>query len=138
MIDVDDLTDFVVARGMDGWHGTANAVGESVPLGEMLALAREIAGHTGALVEADDDWLKTRDVAPWMGPRSLPLWLPPDMPGFMTRTNAVYRGAGGRLRGIRDTLERTLADERMRGLDRDRRAGLTRAEELEMLAALSA
>lgn len=136
VIDVDDLADFIVERGADGWHGTANAVGDSMPLGEMLALAREVAGHSGPLVEAGHEWLTEHDVAPWMGPRSLPLWLPPGMPGFMTRSNAVYRAAGGQLRGIRDTLERALADERMRGLDRERKAGLSRPDELELLAAL--
>jgi hypothetical protein len=60
------------------------------------------------------------------------------MPGFMTRSNAAYLAAGGRLRSLRDTLERTLADERARGLDRERRAGLSRTDELELIAALSA
>lgn len=137
VIDVDDLTDFVVARGMDGWHGTANAVGESVPLGGMLALAREIAGHTGALVETDEDWLTAQGVEPWTGPRSLPLWLPPGMPGFMTRSNEVYLAAGGRLRSIRNTLKRALWAERARGLDRERLAGMTRADELALLADLA-
>ncbi|WOQ70356.1 hypothetical protein RYJ27_03860 [Microbacterium limosum] len=49
-----------------------------------------------------------------MGPRSLPLWLPAGMPGFMTRSNAAYRAAG------------------------ERRAGLTRAKKRELLAALGA
>jgi hypothetical protein len=39
--------------------------------------------------------------------------------------------------GIRETLARTLADERERGLDRERRSGLTRAEELALLAELA-
>jgi hypothetical protein len=58
------------------------------------------------------------------------------MPGFSTRSIAAYRAAGGRLRALRETLERTLADERSRGLDRERRAGLSRTEELALLAAL--
>jgi nucleoside-diphosphate-sugar epimerase len=138
VIDVEDLADFVVGRGMDGWHGTANAVGESMPLGDLLALARQVAGHAGQVVEADEEWLTARGIAPWMGPRSLPLWLPPGMPGFMTRSNTAYLAAGGRLRSLRDTLERTLADERARGLDRERRAGLSRTDELELIAALYA
>ena len=39
------------------------------------------------------------------------------------RSNAAYRAAGGRLRDLRETLERTLADERERGLDRERTVG---------------
>ena len=138
VIDVEDLAEFVVDRGRDAWHGTANAVGDSLPLADLIALAREVGGHGGPLVEADDEWLSAQGVAPWAGPRSLPLWLPAGMPGFMTRSNAAYRAAGGRLRSIRQALERTLEDERMRGLARDRRAGLTRPDELALLAALAA
>jgi 2'-hydroxyisoflavone reductase len=136
VIDVDDLTAFVVERGGVRWSGTANAIGDPMPLADLLAQAREIGGHTGALAEADDAWLAAHDVRHWMGPRSLPLWLPRDMPGFATRSNEAYRAAGGRVRGIRDTLERTLADERERGIDRERRSGLARAEELTLLTEL--
>ena len=137
MIDVDDLADFVVERGARGWDGVANATGESMALGALLALARETAGHTGDLDEGGDGWLTAHDVAHWAGPRSLPLWLPRDMPGFATRSIAAYRAAGGRLRDVRETLERTLRDERERGLDRERKSGLSRAEELALLAELS-
>ena len=109
VIDVDDLADFIVARGESRWHGVANATGESLPLGSLLALARKTAGHTGDLHETDDDWLESHEVAHWAGPRSLPLWLPRDMPGFADRSIAAYRSAGGRLRALSETLERTLA-----------------------------
>jgi 2'-hydroxyisoflavone reductase len=138
VIDVDDLTAFLVACGAERRHATANAIGDSIPLGDLLRLAREAAGATGALVEADDDWLVEHGVEHWMGPRSLPLWLPREMVGFSTRSNAAYRAAGGRLRKLRDTLERTLADERERGLDRERRSGLTRADELALISDLTA
>lgn len=137
VIDVDDLAAFVVARGSEHWHGVANAIGDSMPLGDLIAQAREVAGHVGPIVEAGDAWLQAQGVEHWMGPRSLPLWLPRDMAGFSTRSNAAFRAAGGRVRGIRDTLERTLADERERGLDRERRSGLTRAEELALLTELA-
>lgn len=58
------------------------------------------------------------------------------MPGFATRSIAVYRLLGGRLRPLRETLARTLADEQARGLDRPRAAGSTRAEELGVLSAI--
>lgn len=136
VIDVDDLTEFIVQRGSGAWHGTANAIGGTMPFADFLALAADVAGHTGGVVEADDAWLAEHDVEHWMGPRSLPLWLPRDMVGFSTRSNAAYHAAGGSLRSIRDTLERTLADERARGLDRERKSGLSRPEELALLAEL--
>ena len=137
VIDVDDLADFVQAVGRERWTGVANAVGDPVPLDRMLAEARGVAGHSGRLVTAADDWLEAHGVAYWMGPRSLPLWLPAGMPGFWTRSNAAYRLLGGRLRPLAETLQRTLDDERERGLDRERRSGLSRADELALLAELA-
>ena len=68
-------------------------------------------------------------MAHWAGPRSLPLWLPRELVGHSSRSNAAYRILGGRLRPLRETLERTLADERARGLDRERPGrGCRRAE----------
>lgn len=137
VIDVDDLADFVVGVGRERWTGVANAVGDPLALEPLLREAAAAAGFSGEMRGADAEWLDARGVAHWMGPRSLPLWLPDDMPGFWTRSNAVYRLLGGRLRPLTETLRRTLDDERARGLDRDRRAGLSRADELELLAQLA-
>ncbi len=135
VIDVDDLASFVVALGGARFTGAVNAVGDALPLDTVLAAARATAGHTGEVVAASPDWLVAQGVAHWAGERSLPLWLPEGMPGFATRSNAVFRLLGGRLTPLGATLERVLADERARGLDRPRRAGLTRADEHALLAA---
>lgn len=137
VIDVDDLAEFIVAAGGRGWTGTVNAIGPSMPLGDMLGVARAVAGHTGALRAASPDWLVEQGVAPWAGPRSLPLWLPGDMPGFATRRGDAYRAAGGSIRTLEETVARVLADERERGLDRARASGLSRAEEIDLIAALA-
>ena len=134
VIDVDDLAAYIVAVGRGRWSGTANATGDPIPFTEFVQLARRTAAHTGELVAADPEWLAAHEVNHWMGPRSLPLWLPADMPGHSTRTNAVYRSTGGALRPVSETLARTLDDERARGLDRERQSGLTRAEELALIA----
>ncbi|MDL5352899.1 NAD-dependent epimerase/dehydratase family protein [Microbacterium sp. zg-YB36] len=136
VIDVDDLADFVVAIGDARWTGVVNAVGDPHPLGAVLAEAREVAGHTGAVVEASDEWLQAHGVTYWAGPRSLPLWLPPGRTGMWSRSHVAYTILGGRLRPLRMTLERTLEAERRAGLERARRSGLTRAEELALLADL--
>lgn len=133
VIDIEDVADFVFTAGRDRRGDVANATGDPMPFTDLAALARAEAGHSGILVPESDEWLTAHGVAHWMGPRSLPLWLPADMPGFSTRSNAAYRAAGGTLRPLRDTLSRTLADERDRGLDRARRSGLSRAEELELI-----
>ncbi len=136
VIDVDDVADFVVDAGATAWVGTVNAIAPTRPLADTLATIRAVAGHTGQVVAASPDQLLTHNVAYWAGPRSLPLWLPPDMPGFATHDGSAYRAAGGRIRPLEETVARVLTDERARGLDRDRAAGLTRDDELAIIAAL--
>lgn len=131
VIDVDDLAEFIVAATRSG---VVNAIGDRHSLSDVLEAVRSAAGHTGDTVVADEDWLVAREVEHWAGPRSLPLWLPPDMTGFMTRSNAAFRASGGSLRALADTIGRVIVDERARGVDRPRRAGLTRAEERALLA----
>ncbi len=135
VIDVDDLAAFIVRSSATG---PVTAVGHTHALADVLDAARRAAAHSGRLVEAPDDALRAAGVEYWAGERSLPLWLPDDMPGFMSRSNARYLAAGGRLRPLAETIARTLADERARGLDRPRRAGLSRREEEAILAALAA
>jgi hypothetical protein len=107
-------------------------------LGTVLDAFRTATAHTGEIVEADDEWLEAHGVSYWAGERSLPLWLPMDMGGFMTRSNAAYRAAGGALTPLATTIARVVDDERARGVHRERRAGLTRVDELSLLAAVRA
>jgi len=134
VIDVDDLAAFLVETSLTG---VVNAIGSRHPLAEVLAGIRDAAEHTGAVVEAGEPWLVDHGVEHWAGERSLPLWLPAEMTGFMTRSNAAYVRAGGGLRPIAETIARVLEDERARGIDRERRAGLTRTDELALLDALA-
>ncbi|MFJ2544336.1 NAD-dependent epimerase/dehydratase family protein [Microbacterium sp. NPDC087589] len=133
VIDVDDLAEFVATTSATG---VSNAVGDRHSLTEVLDAIRQAAGHIGETPVADDDWLTANGVEHWAGERSLPLWLPADMPGFMSRSNARYRDAAGGLRPIDETIAAVVADERERGVDRTRRAGLTRADELELVRLL--
>lgn len=133
VIDVDDLADFIVATTATG---TVNAIGDRHPLGEVIERMRTAAAHRGETRTADDDWLLAHDVQYWMGERSLPLWLPAEMTGFMSRSNVRYRAGGGALRDLDETIARVVADEDGRGVDRPRRAGLTREDELELLGRL--
>ncbi|WP_435745904.1 NAD-dependent epimerase/dehydratase family protein [Microbacterium sp. PMB16] len=136
VIDVDDLAAYVLRAASAGIHGAVNAVGDVHPLVDVLDSMRTASAHTGDTVIAADDWLVAHGVDHWMGERSLPLWLPPEMTGFMTRSNAAFHGSGGTLRPLADTIARVVADERQRGVDRARRAGLTRAEERALLIEL--
>ena len=94
VIDVDDLAAFVQAIGQERWTGVVNAVGDPIGLAEVLRLAREVAGHTGALVPGSDEWLEAHDVAYWAGPRSLPLWLPARHAGLLDPLERGVPAAG--------------------------------------------
>ena len=135
-IDVRDLARWIVASR--NRTGVINAVGNEHSLADTLDRARRISHFTGSLIEADDDWLLGHDVGYWAGPRSLPLWLPLEDAAMARRNNAAFLAAGGILRDLDETLSDTLADERVRGLDRQRRSGLSRDDERELLARLRA
>lgn len=134
VIDVVDLAAWVVRAGAAGSTGVIDAIGDIHPMSDFFEMACEAAGFEGELVSMDDDALLAHEVKYWSGPRSLPLWLPADWRGFAQRDGSAYLAAGGTLSPLPETLRRTTDDERRRGLDRSRRAGLTLAEEAAILA----
>jgi 2'-hydroxyisoflavone reductase len=137
-IDVRDLAAWLVMAGMSGTAGPVNLVGERTDLGDLLREAADVAGHKGAVVPASDAFLLGHGVEPWSGPRSLPLWIPePHSGGFGSHPDRRSRGLGLHRRPIRDTLQDVLVDEVARGLARPRSAGLTRAEEQDLLSRMS-
>jgi nucleoside-diphosphate-sugar epimerase len=138
VIDVRDLAAWILLAAEQGTTGALNAVGDQVPFGQYMGTSRDIAGHTGSVVTAPEDWLVDQGVAYWAGPDSLPLWLPPHHEGFMARSNHAARAAGLVLRPWQETLEDTLRDERVRGLDRPRKAGLAPDTEARLLSRLGA
>ncbi|MDR1511967.1 MAG: oxidoreductase [Propionibacteriaceae bacterium] len=134
MIDVRDLAAWVVRLAEGAASGVFNATGDPAPFEDHIAAARAVAGHRGRLVTAPADWLLARGVAPWMGPRSLPLWLPDrSVAGLGALSNARARAAGLALRPLSQTLADTLAWVRDDGVATAVGAGLADAEELELL-----
>ena len=133
VIDVEDLALFISKAGKDGITGVINATGDQHALVDVLALTADVAGFTGDIVCAPDEWLIEHDVRFWAGPRSLPLWIPKADVAFAQRDNTAFHAAGGKLKDLRLTVQRTLESERNLGLDRERRSGLSRSEELELL-----
>lgn len=136
VIDVRDLADWIAAAAPAGITGRVNAVGSEHTLGDVLTAAADLAGHRGPVVTADEAWLRERDVGYWAGPRSLPLWLPTEAAALAQRSRDRYVALGGTERPLHRMLADVLEDERGRGLERPRRSGLTRAEELALLAEL--
>ena len=138
VIDVRDLAAWLVDAGDRRVAGIVNASGETVLLPEHLDVARSVAGHTGPVVRADQQWLLSHGVQPWMGERSLPLWLAdPGWLGFNASDSSRARHAGLITRPLDQTLHDTLAWELSREPGRVRRAGLSDSDERALLQALA-
>jgi 2'-hydroxyisoflavone reductase len=138
VVDVRDLAAWLIDAGSRHLAGVYNATGETTSLFDHLETARRVAGHTGPVVWADQQWLLDQGVQPWMGERSLPLWLvDPDWLGFNARDSSKARRVGLSTRPLEQTLADTLSWELTRATDRARRAGLTGDEERALLAALA-
>jgi nucleoside-diphosphate-sugar epimerase len=136
-IDVRDLAGWLISAGQRGLTGIYNAVGSEHELSTVLLAAARVAGHIGELISAGDDWLTAHNVNYWAGPRSLLLWLAHGDSAFARRSRSRFLAAGGTERNLQQTLEDVLADERARGLDRERRSGLTQQEQRLHLAEIS-
>lgn len=139
VIDVRDLAAWCVGLLEEGRTGVLDAVGPVTPLGALLDDVARGVGAAPTWEEADDDALSAAGVAPWMGPRSLPLWLPrPAHDAMMTQDHAEPAAAGLRVRPIAETAADTLAwlrAERDAGREVST-TGLTAAEEGEVLSTL--
>jgi 2'-hydroxyisoflavone reductase len=135
VIDARDIAAWLVRCATDRIGGTFNASGPVVPLGEHLATAQSVARHAGDVVWTDPAWLREHEVGEWMGPRTLPLWLPEDELAMTTMSAERAFDRGLAPRPLESTLADTLA---WRDQDRERpyAAGLSDADERELLAAL--
>lgn len=138
VIDVRDLSAWLVDAGSRRIAGIFNATGHTVALPGDLDVARTVADHTGPVVCADQQWLLTQGVQEWMGARSLPLWLvDPEWLGFNANDSSKARRAGLSTRPLDETLADALAWEMSRKRDRVRQAGLSDDDERALLEALA-
>lgn len=138
VIDIRDLTGWLLSAAEAGTTGVYDTVGPVVPFGEWIAECRATGSHSGPVVYADSGWLRDQGIRQWAGEESLPLWIAdPDWTGMTARSGAAARTAGLRHRPRGQMIADTLAWEREQGLDRERRAGLSAQRERELLDALA-
>ncbi|MFJ6392890.1 NAD-dependent epimerase/dehydratase family protein [Streptomyces sp. NPDC091972] len=130
---------FIDARDFAYWlagpaathTGVFQAQGPVHTLGEVLAAAALAADFSGRWVLASPERLAALDIVPWMGKRALPLWATSSFGPPRSADEAVEPMAPGLVhRSLQEVMHDTLQDEIRRGLSRDRKSGLSRADEL--------
>lgn len=138
VIDVRDLAGWLVRCVEHRTAGTFTAQGASIPFPAHIEAARQAADSDADAVAASEDWLRARDVHEWSGPRSMPLWLA-DRSWYGMSARSVERAlsAGLTRRPLVDTLRDALQWRRSLPAPDDRGAGLTDADERELLAELA-
>jgi nucleoside-diphosphate-sugar epimerase len=136
IVDVRDLADWIVSAAERKLVGVFDAIGPSRPLNDLLADIAATVGADVELVKASPQALTAAGVQPWMGPRSLPLWVTEEDYGLGAHDPTPSIEAGMPVRPFADAVLGALEQERALGLDRERKAGLSLAEEAEVLATL--
>lgn len=135
-IDARDLADWCLRLVAAGSTGTFNAIGDTLPMSELLDTCRDVAGSDARFVWFDDQALIAAEVEPWS---ELPLWIPeadPAFGGMLLGANGRARAAGLHTRPLADTVRDTLAWARTpegeaarspHAMTREREAGLLRS-----------
>ena len=134
VIDVRDLAAWLVACAEARTGGDFDGVGEVLAQGDLLTEVARGVGAGPAFTWVPDDVLADQGVEPWMGPESLPLWLPrPEYDGTGTHDPAPSLAAGLALRPVADTARDTLAWQR--STPDAAVSGMSRQKEAAVLAA---
>lgn len=133
VVDVRDLAAWLVTLAEARATGVVDGVGPVQPLGELLDQVAAGVGAGPAWTWVTQDFLEEQRVAPWSGPRSVPLWLPrPAYDGMLTHDPRPARAAGLTTRPVAETAADTLAW--WRAEPDATLTGLTADEESELLA----
>jgi 2'-hydroxyisoflavone reductase len=108
-IDVRDLAAWCLQLVEQGGTGTFNAIGDLLPMRELLDTCRAVSASNARLTWIDDRTLVHAKVEPWS---ELPLWIPEDdaaFGGMLLGRNERARAADLRTRPLADTVRDTLA-----------------------------
>jgi 2'-hydroxyisoflavone reductase len=136
IIDVRDLSDFIIKLIQDNASGVYNATGPDyeLTLGRLLEVSKQVSGSDAALHWASVDFLNRNKVEAWS---DMPVWVPDEeeSAGFSRVDVSKAIAAGLRFRPLEETVRDTLAWARTRPASHEWRAGLAAEREAEWLAA---
>ena len=134
-IDVRDLGEWMLRMVEQGAGGTYNAVApaERTTFRQMLETIREGVGGDARFTWVDADFLRAHEVGEWM---DMPFWIAdPAEHAFQTVSAARALAAGITLRPLADTARDTLESDRRDPPADERKGGIPREREAELLAA---
>lgn len=134
VLDVRDLASWLVRAAERRISGVATVGGPTHTLAEHLETVRDVTGFAGSWEVAGEDWLAEHGVQPWMGERSLPLWLPSDAIALNAHDLSAAASLGLQTRPLAETLADTLEWELAE--PGERKSGLTDGDERELIAEL--
>ena len=110
VIDVRDLATWIVAAAEARTTGVYDAIGPSMPIGDLLAAVAEGVDADPSYTWVPSAHLTEHGVEPWAGERGLPLWLPrPEYDGMLAHDVRPSLAAGLVCRPVADTARDTLA-----------------------------
>ena len=137
IIDVRDLSEFIIKLIEEGASGIYNATGPDYELtiGEFLDVCRMVSGSVATFHWASVEFLKEHEVAPWS---DMPVWIPDteEDAGFSRVDVSKATNAGLKFRPLEDTVRDTIQWAEMRPEDHDWRAGLNPTKEQILLSLL--
>lgn len=133
VVDVRDIADWIVRSVEASLTGVYNCSGAAVTMEEILEACKNASGSDAQIIYAAESFLKEQEIAPWV---ELPLWLPSDGPiGLYEIHNGKAFASGFTARPMLDTVRDTLAWDRTRPADLERKAGLDPEKEAKALQA---
>jgi 2'-hydroxyisoflavone reductase len=136
IIDVRDLSNFIIKLIQDNASGVYNATGPDyeLTLGRLLDVSKQVSGSDAAFHWVSVDFLKRNKVEAWS---DMPVWVPDEeeSAGFSRVDVSKATAAGLRFRPLEETVRDTLAWARTRPADHEWRAGLAAEREAALLAA---
>ena len=108
--DVRDLASWAVTAGEQRTTGVYDGVGPALAMADLLAQCAEGVPVAPSWTWVDQAFLTEHEVEPWMGPDSIPLWLPrPEYDGLPAHDVAPSLDAGLTVRPLAETTRDTLA-----------------------------